>query len=105
MSSKSPAKPHTGPDTQSVGFTKRLDLRVAEHEKDEIDQAAALEGTTTSAFVRRAILRAARETIHTHTTFRLTQEGGRQFVEALNNPPAPSEHLRALVRECSCDDR
>jgi uncharacterized protein (DUF1778 family) len=85
-------------------FARRLDLRLAEDEKNEIDQAAALAGSTTSAFVRQAILLAARETIRAHTTIRLTPEDGRRFVEAINDPPEPNENLRALVREFG-DDR
>jgi uncharacterized protein (DUF1778 family) len=82
-------------------LSKRLDLRVAEEEKREIDQAAALTGVTTSGFVRQTVLTAARETIRTYTTLRLTREGASQFVAAINNPPPPNEHLRALVRELS----
>lgn len=76
---------------------KRLDLRVAEEEKSEIDRAAAMEGMTTSDFIRRTALTAARETIHAHAVAKLTQEGGRKFVAALKNPPPPNEALRELA--------
>jgi uncharacterized protein (DUF1778 family) len=84
-------------------LTKRLDLRVAQEEKDMIDQAAALTGSSTSDFVRRTLLAAARETIQAHTAVRLTMDGSRAFVAALKNPPAPNENLRALVREFSAE--
>lgn len=80
-------------------LTRRLDLRLAEDEKNEIDRAAALAGATTSAFVRQTVLAAARETIERHATIRLTHEGGRKFVDAINNPPVPNAKLRALVQE------
>jgi uncharacterized protein (DUF1778 family) len=83
----------------ATAFKKRLDLRVAEEEKNEIDQAAALEGSSTSDFVRRTVLKAARETIQAHAVSRLSVEGSRTFVAALKNPPPPNENLRALARE------
>ena len=83
----------------TVGFKKRLDLRLAEDEKSAIEEAAALEGSSTSEFVRRTVLAAARETIQSHAVTRLSLEGSRKFVAALKNPPPPNEHLRALARD------
>jgi uncharacterized protein (DUF1778 family) len=99
-----PAKNSSTPARRpQARLARRLDLRLAEDEKSEIDQAAALTGSTTSAFVRQAILRAARETIRDHTTIRLTAEDGRRFVAAINGPPEPNENLRALVQEFGGD--
>jgi uncharacterized protein (DUF1778 family) len=80
-------------------LTKRLDLRFTEDEKNEIDQAAALAGSTTSDFARRVVLTAARETLQAHTRVRLTMNGSRAFVAALKSPPSPHENLYALARE------
>jgi uncharacterized protein (DUF1778 family) len=80
-------------------LTKRLHLRFTEEEKNEIDQAAALAGSTTSDFVRRVVLTAARETIQAHSSVRLTMNGSRAFVAALKNPPSPNENLRVLLHE------
>jgi uncharacterized protein (DUF1778 family) len=83
----------------STAFKQRLDIRVAEDEKDEIMQAAVLSGSTTSDFMRRTLLEAARRTIQEHTVVQLTEEGTRKFVMALMNPPEPGDNLRALARE------
>src|SRR5579872_3186026 len=99
MSSTVTRKPRSGQSKAREPLAKRLDLRVREEEKREIDRAAALAGTTTSGFVRQTVLTAARETIHMHSVLRLTLEGSRQFVDAINHPPEPNENLRALVRE------
>jgi len=80
-------------------LNRRLDLRVSEDEKSEIDQAAALSGSTTSAFIRHALLTAARTTIQSHKLIRLTQEGDRTFVAAIKDPLPPNDNLRSLVRE------
>lgn len=79
--------------------SSRLEVRIAPDDKEIIDRAAALTGSNTTDFVRGAALAAAMEAIRTHETVRLTSEGSRAFVEALINPPAPNEHLRALRRE------
>jgi uncharacterized protein (DUF1778 family) len=78
---------------------ERLDVRIAEDEKTAIDQAAALEGSNTSDFVRRSALKAAHETIQSHTVARLSLEDTRRFVAALKNPPSPNEKLRSLARD------
>lgn len=77
----------------------RLDLRLAAEDKQLIERAAALTGTTLTDFVRSRTLAAASEAIRTHATIRLTVEGSRAFVEALIDPPEPNERLRALARE------
>jgi uncharacterized protein (DUF1778 family) len=83
--------------------SRRLDLRIAPEEKELIEHAAALTGTSTTDFIRSRTLAAARETIRAHEVIRLTAEGSRAFVEALINPPEPNEHLRALAREYGGD--
>jgi uncharacterized protein (DUF1778 family) len=83
----------------SPALKQRLEVRVAEDEKEEITQAAVLTGSTVSDFIRRTLLEAARRTIQGHAMVRLTEEGTRTFVEALRNPPEPNDNLRALARE------
>lgn len=83
----------------STPLKQRLDVRVAEDEKDVIMRAAVLTGSTTSDFMRRVLLSEARRTIQEHSVVRLTEEGTRNFVEALMNSPAPNDNLRALADE------
>ena len=75
----------------------RLELRVAKSEKDTIERAAALSGSSTTDFVRSTMLAASERAIRTHKVLALTDEGADAFVEAITNPPEPDENLRALA--------
>ena len=77
----------------------RLELRVAKHEKDAIERAAALSGSSTTDFVRSTMLAASERAVRAHEVLMLTSEGAAAFVEAVTNPPEPNENLRALLRE------
>lgn len=79
--------------------SSRLEVRIAPDDKEIIDRAAALAGSSTTDFVRSTMLAAAKEAIRTHEVIRLTAEGSRAFVEALIDPPKPNERLRALNQE------
>ena len=81
----------------------RLELRLASDEKAIIERAAALSGSNTTDFVRSTMLTAAREAVRMHEVIKLTEEGSRDFVEALIDPPEPNEQLRALARESGVD--
>jgi len=77
----------------------RLDLRVAKNEKDAIERAAALSGSSTTDFVRSTMLAAAERAVRAHQVLALTSEGAAAFVDAITNPPEPNDNLRALARE------
>ncbi len=77
----------------------RLELRVAKSEKEAIERAAALSGSSTTDFVRSTMLVASERAVRAHETLALTSEGAAAFVEAITNPPEPNENLRALARE------
>ncbi len=77
----------------------RLELRVSKHEKEAIERAAALSGSSTTDFVRSTMLVASEQAVRAHEVLALTSEGATAFVEAITNPPQPSENLRALGRE------
>jgi uncharacterized protein (DUF1778 family) len=77
----------------------RLEVRVAKNEKDAIERAAALSGSSTTDFVRSTMLMASERAVRAHEVLRLTSEGAAAFVEAITNPPEPNEDLRALARE------
>ena len=77
----------------------RLELRVARSEKDMIERAAALSGSSTTDFVRSTMLEAAERAVLAHRVLALTSEGAAAFVEAITNPPEPNENLRDLARE------
>lgn len=77
----------------------RIELRVSPEEKQLIERAATLSGSSSTSFVRSAALAAAREVVRAHEVVELTAEGAAAFVEAVTNPPEPNENLRALMRE------
>jgi len=62
-----------------------------------IDQAAALEGRSTSDFVLTSAGEKARETIESHQRITLSQRDSMIFREAMLDPPAPSDELRAAI--------
>ena len=79
--------------------TSRLGVRLTPAEKEVIDRAATLGGTSTADFVRSTILAASERVVRAHRVLALTSEGAEAFVEAMTNPPEPNEDLRALARE------
>ncbi|CCF83446.1 DUF1778 domain-containing protein [Nitrolancea hollandica] len=77
---------------------KRLEARVTPAQKALIERAAALTGRTVTDFVVSSAQAAAEETIRTHEIVALTARESAAFVEALLNPPAPGENLRAAAQ-------
>jgi uncharacterized protein (DUF1778 family) len=78
--------------------TERLDARVTPEEKETIETAANLRGTSYSDFVRMALKEAALNTIREHEVLALSQESRRVFIEALLNPPKPNEKALAAAK-------
>ena len=70
---------------------ERLDARVTREEKEMIETAASLSGTSASDFIRIATRQAALNAIREHEVLTLNEEAKRVFVEALLNPPEPNE--------------
>jgi len=78
--------------------SERLDARLTREEKEIIETAASLRGTSASDFVRMVIKEAALKTIREHEVLTLSEESRRVFVEALLNPPEPNAKLIAAAR-------
>jgi len=78
--------------------TERLDARVSREEKEMIETAANLRGTSFSDFIRMVTKEAALKTIREHEILALSGESRRVFVEALLNPPRPNAKLIAAAR-------
>ncbi len=76
----------------------RLDARLTREEKEMIETAAGLRGTSSSSFVRMALKEAALKTIREHEVLTLAEESRRIFVEALLRPPKPNAKLIAAAR-------
>jgi len=77
---------------------ERLDARLSREEKELIEAAANLRGTSSSDFVRMALKEAALKTIREYESLALAGKSRKIFVEALLNPPKPNEKARAAAR-------
>lgn len=77
---------------------ERLDARVTREEKELIEAAASLRGTSSSDFVRMALKEAALHTIREHESLTLAQSSRKVFVEALLTPPKPNARAIAAVK-------
>jgi uncharacterized protein (DUF1778 family) len=78
--------------------SERLDARLTAAEKELIETAANLRGTSSSDFVRMAVKEAALKTIREHEVLTLNQESRKVFIEALLNPPKPNQKALAAAK-------
>ena len=81
----------------STAHSQRINLRLSETAKQRIEQAAAVEGRTVSAFIVSSALENAEKTVRRHETVALARQDAMRFFEALSNPPPPNDRLRAAL--------
>ncbi len=86
-------------ETREKAKSPRFNIRMPEDVRAIIDQAAALEGRSTSDFVLASAVAKARETIESHQRIVLSREESIAFAELLLNPPEPSDNLRAAIAD------
>ncbi|MGB8698323.1 MAG: DUF1778 domain-containing protein [Thermosynechococcaceae cyanobacterium] len=79
--------------------TTRLEIRVTTDERETVEYAATLEGTTVSAYMRSRILKAAREDIHAQEKIRLSNQDRDRFLNALENPADSQGSLKSAFSE------
>lgn len=75
----------------------RINLRTSPEAKAMIERAAALMGTTVSAFMVQNAYEAARRIVADNETLMLSREAFEAFVATCENPPEPNEALRRLM--------
>ena len=75
--------------------SERMNFRTKPRIKQAIQRAAALSGVDDSVFTINAAYRSAMETIAAHERTMLKPVDHEAFFSALDNPPAPSDKLRA----------
>jgi uncharacterized protein (DUF1778 family) len=75
----------------------RLEARVNSEIKALWQKAADLEGVTLTDFVIASVQSAACRVIEQHQTLKLSVEDAEAFVEAILNPPQPSDALKAAT--------
>lgn len=76
----------------------RINLRTSAEAKAMIERAAALMGTTVSAFMLQHAYEAARRVVIDNDSLLLSQQAFEAFAVALENPPSPTDALRELMR-------
>jgi uncharacterized protein (DUF1778 family) len=77
---------------------ERIEFRVSSEMKTLIQQAASLQGVSTSDFLALTAYREAKKTVEEHEVIRLTREESERFVELLLSPTPPNETLRKLMK-------
>lgn len=79
--------------------TRQLVLEVTQAEMNLIKRAAAVTGCSVNDFAVGWLRDAAMETIESRPDVRLTVEDTIAVLEAMDNPPAPSDELRQAFRD------
>ncbi len=79
----------------------RIALRASDETKDRLQEAAQITGQDLSAFILEAANARARQILLEDKIIRFSDADLLQIEEALENPPAPNDALRALVRKYS----
>lgn len=75
--------------------TERMHFRTKPRIKETIQRAAALKGVDDSAFAMNAAYQSALDTIAAHERTHLAGVDHLAFFSALENPPEPTDKLRA----------
>ena len=75
--------------------TERISARVSEKVYETLTRAADVVGSTVSQFLVQSALERARTVIEEQSIIRLSEESARRFFDAIDNPPAPNEKLKA----------
>ena len=93
-------------DAKSSEFKKekrlkgeRLEARLTSEQKELLQRAAQLEGTTLTDFVVRSAQEQARRVIEEHTLIKLSLEDSQAFARALLNPSKPNARMMAVAIE------
>jgi uncharacterized protein (DUF1778 family) len=98
-----PKTPRASPERFATAKPARFGARLTDEQKALFERAAALTGRSLTDFVIGAAQDAANRTIQDFEILRLSEQNSRALMEALLNPPPPSERLREAVRRYKAD--
>lgn len=84
-------------DAQAKNRDVTLNIRARKAQRDLIDEAAALMGTSRSDFMLSAACRSAEEVFLEKRVFSLNAEEFKRFEEMLDTPPSENPGLKALL--------
>jgi uncharacterized protein (DUF1778 family) len=82
---------------QAAPRDQAINIRASRRQRDLIDQAAQVLGKSRSDFMLETACREAEDVLLDRTYFRLDEEAFARFNDLLDNPPPPSDELRALL--------
>lgn len=85
----------------ATAASERVEFRITPDLKKDLEVASAMLGVTTSAFVKDAALRVARETIHQERQIQLGAEAWEKFTAAVDRPGEYVEGFAELLRRPS----
>jgi uncharacterized protein (DUF1778 family) len=85
--------------SKTTSRDERIDVRVNTESKSLFLRAAELSGQNLSAFIIEAVRERAIQTIEAHDRVVLNNQARQVFLNALANPPAPSEALRRAAEK------
>ena len=89
--------------------TARLEIRVTEEYKQNIETAAYLQGQNMTEYVLDVLAKASDRTIRQHQILKLSKRDSEHFVDALLNPSFPSQQAiddaEWYKKTIKCNDR
>ena len=77
---------------------ERLEARISKEQKELFQRAADVQGLTLTDFMISSMQNAAVRAIQEHEMMELIGRDREVFIEAILNPPEPSERLRAAAQ-------
>ena len=78
--------------------TDHIEMRVRPSDKERMSRAADLSGVKLTTFVRASAAREAERVLREHEVTTVSPRDRRRLLDALENPPAPTQAARDAVR-------
>ena len=91
------------PSVRQSSETERLEARISTDKKSVLKNAAELSGRTLTDFVVNSAYEAALRVIQEYQQLHLSVTDRNIFIQALLNPPKPSENLLKAAKEYKKD--
>lgn len=85
-------------EQHTTNCVQAITIPASRRPRDLIDRAARARGKSRADFMLEAACREAENVLRNRVFFRLDPEAFDRFNAMLDNPPAPSEELRRLLR-------
>lgn len=84
--------------TRECSKDERLEARISKEQKELFQRAADIQGRSLTDFVISSVAEAAKQTVQEQEIMTLSAQDRAVFVQALLNPPEPSQKLRAAAQ-------